>query len=481
MKVVPKIIFPDSNISSQPGKKTIDKKLTKAKVNSKDGDLLLLSKQQPVQQSIPVMKPHQRQLNTDGVSMDIDHIVSRVIDDIIDTIENTTATRPVVSPTPVNDDQLEDEEEEEDDENNNRLIDWCLANLKQLCHTFVRSHLFASVDTSLDQLEKSFRSLFFDEAIHFSKMKPDCLNYLQSFQILNKLLIKILLFPREQRNHCVDAKNEVVIVSWNENGQDVDELSTFEDWIKDLFVISCASVMSNTQPSTTSKLNTATNVLFEFQSITLNTIIELIHLSESVNSHFDHQSSTKRVDTSNQSVCLLQTIFNKRQIDLIFTSCKFANLTANMLWSNLVTGSSSRSASTMEMAHDHLMHVSAPNTTNISIDKRAAILFCLLHELLPNNLCEDIISSNLLWTIDNGSFKERDVYNTASLNGRMDAFKRFARLWHWSRELATSTDSLVNGAGSSSNTALNDAARNEEEEISVSTIKYTKLTKTFER
>jgi hypothetical protein len=59
-------------------------------------------------------------------------------------------------------------------------------------------------------------------------------------------------------------------------------------------------------------------------------------------------------------------------------------------------------------------------------DKRAGILFCLLHETLPNNLCEDIIAQNLITPVS--SF-------TYNLTQQMDSLKRFTRLWHWSREI----------------------------------------------
>ena len=91
--------------------------------------------------------------------------------------------------------------------------------------------------------------------------------------------------------------------------------------------------------------------------------------------------------TSNESsknICLIQTIFNQKQIDFIYNKSQFGMITANMLWSHL----SNNSANTSEV------------TVNTTADKRAAIIFCLLHEILPNNLCEDIIAQNLGMNLD---------------------------------------------------------------------------------
>lgn len=101
-------------------------------------------------------------------------------------------------------------------------------------------------------------------------------------------------------------------------------------------------------------------------------------------------------------------------------------------------------------------HIETPQTS--STDKRASILFCLLHELLPNSLCEEIIINNFL-----------SAQNISHLIQKVDSFKRFTRLWHWSRELNSSSD-LQNEENYLNN-----------EELSISTIKYGKLTKTFER
>lgn len=193
------------------------------------------------------------------------------------------------------------------DEDGRYLIDTCLVYLKQLCYTFVTSHLFQATSMSDidEQLGKSFQSLFvsetnraskFDEklmmddqtiyqatlsSLNLVKLKPDSMNYLQAFQILNRLLIKMLFFPREPSSLSTESSES------NNASNSLDETerlfqASFENWLKALFVISCTSQFSN---------HSFSPKLFEFQSVTLNTIIELVHLSESVNSHFKQASN----------------------------------------------------------------------------------------------------------------------------------------------------------------------------------------------
>ena len=204
-------------------------------------------------------------------------------------------------------------------------------------------------------------------------------------------------------------------------------------------MISCACKLNYNNSSN------AAAKLFEFQSISLNTIIELIHLSESVNSHFEtkqHMETTPTTETnttntatpssstanstaqrknklnhiykdlyeknvllfnflihgnnafnpmnsseSTKNICLIQTIFNRKQIDFVYNKSQFGSLTANMLWSHLSNSTANINESNFTMGYS--------NSASSTADKRAAILFCLLHEILPNNLCEDIIAQNL--------------------------------------------------------------------------------------
>ena len=331
--------------------------------------------------------------------------------------DSCKATIPYKSTDPEIDDKL--------------IIEQCLSSLKKLTHTFIHAHLFSQ--DQLDQVDKSFRSLFSSSSktffgnddgylldtdinnLSFIKLKSNSLQYLQSYQMLNKLMIKMLFFPREPQDQC----------SFKLVNENLDCcLDSFEDWLKDLFVIASTSQMQNIKN------------LFEVQSVSLNTLIELIHLSESINSHYNKRSAS-------DPKCLLQTIFPQCQIDMIFNQSKFGHVTAQMLWSHLCPMSNQLEPMV--------------NCT----DKRASILFCLLHELLPNNLCEDIIVKNFLQT-SNYTINS-DLYTTFNLKQKIDSFKRFTRLWHWSRELNSSKD-------------LQDI-----EELSVSTIKYGKLTKTFEK
>ena len=237
----------------------------------------------------------------------------------IEDVENEEIAVKEVESTEIN-----MESKQNDSSDGRYLIDTCLVYLKQLCYTFVTNHMFL-VDSSNsieEQLGKSFLSLFnldarsgkFEESfnldysknyqsilssVNFFKLKSDSLLYLQSFQILNKLLIKMLFFPREPSQASSSAV--VADLDWSFNSNISNEVSafsevnedrllkSFEDWLKSLFVISCSSQLANNVPNTNTKL-------FEFQSVTLNTIIELIHLSESVNSHFN-----KNLQTNNSS------------------------------------------------------------------------------------------------------------------------------------------------------------------------------------
>lgn len=133
---------------------------------------------------------------------------------------------------------------------------------------------------------------------------------------------------------------------------------------------------------------------------------------------------------------------------MLLESSNFGYLVAHMLWSYLNNYRSKNMDSGL----------SSYEEVNSATDKRAAMLFCQLNELLPSNLCEDLICTNL---------------KASSLAARIDAFKRFTRLWHWSRELNVSTAGS-GSVSSSSEESLDD-------EMPASTIKYVRLTKTFER
>ena len=239
----------------------------------------------------------------------------------------------------------------------------------------------------------------------------------------------------------------------NETGSGIE---SFDEWLKDLFVLSCAASLS------ASAANELSSRLFEFQSITINTILELIHLSESVNSHFKEtlSDSLKKLsilspdspDSCNKNMCFVQAVFSSAQMKLIYNQSKVGRLIAEMLWSHL---SSDRFNQSSQLAGNLLSSFSAT-------DKRAAILFCLLHETLPSNLCEDIIASNLIAAPSN---------STNTLTHQMDSLKRFGRLWHWSRDFNN-----VAGRDEYSELLLDTFSFN-----SGAPLAFNKSTKTFER
>lgn len=151
------------------------------------------------------------------------------------------------------------------------------------------------------------------------QLRLDCLNYLQSFHILNKFLIKMLFFPRESTASCP------VISDASGTDSNVFLIDSFDDWMKDLFLISCCAVI----PDYKSHTHALNSKLFEFQSITINTFLELINLSESVNSHYKETlaDSLKKLSIIafntpetkvNKNVCFVQTVFNSKQIELIY-------------------------------------------------------------------------------------------------------------------------------------------------------------------
>ena len=227
--------------------------------------------------SILIKKRSNTETSDDGK---VESIVALLIDEIIETIELIEAGEIVEEDN--NDDEIEETDEENMVEatsttaaasqslNNQQqyLIDACLIGLKQLCHTFIKSHVFANSTTEQQEsIDKSFVSLFYSTSservtssidddltsgVYTVKMNPSCLGYLQSFQIMNKLLIKILFFPREsaaKANACCSAASASSDGSSGKDAENGDTdadfklrlIAEFEDWIKDLFVISCSS------------------------------------------------------------------------------------------------------------------------------------------------------------------------------------------------------------------------------------------------
>jgi hypothetical protein len=167
------------------------------------------------------------------------------------------------------------------------------------------------------------------------QLRNGCLDYLQSFHLLNKFLIKILFFPRE--NAAVNEPPSGASSEQHSEPTRSSLIDSFDNWLKDLFVLSCSTTVSDVK-STSSGM--PSSKLFEFQSITINTVLELVHLSESVNSHYKEtlSDSLKKLsivsfntpDTKvNKNVCFVQTVFSERQIELIYNS---SNIGEHLDW-----------------------------------------------------------------------------------------------------------------------------------------------------
>ena len=280
------------------------------------------------------------------------------------------------------------------------IVQVCVHHLKQLMHNYVHNVIFDNTVVSNDDIASYFTNLFHSNSIvrrpsgvavdnGFEindiwikkadlklKIKEDAFEYLSSFKQLNKFLIKLFLFPLACANH----EQINLIYTSNDSNQNYFQ---FEDWIKDLFVISCFSQ------------NAEHENFFEFQSITINTLFEFFFISESVYSNLSNFDN-KYLGT---------IVFTHKQLNLIYNESHIGQIIGQKLWS-------------------YLSH--SPNNPHIDTfkyHKRAATLFCLLHELLPNNLCENIISKCL-----NGN-------ETMQL----DTIRRFIHLWHWSKELQNNT------------------------------------------
>ena len=591
------------------------------------------------QEALPAQTESSESLDKEA---SVESVVNDVLNEIITLIESSSPSSSPNKPETIlieesknTSEKIEQKIEPQkpktyDDKNDDKTIENCVFNLKQLTHTFIKSHLFkndsnssspSSTNSQIEEnIKKSFSSLFYsnqikslfnlnddgylvDESdylttlklqntsaqtkltdainsihllisnenktnddeylneeetfqnlsstlsnIYLIPLKHDCLNYLQSFQILNKLIVKMFFFPREQkRNVSITEELKLILDEYASDDQsnETDDCSilnakkklitrklseitriidSFEDWLKDLFVISCTTEFNynNNQLQSASKL-------FEFQSITLNTIIELIQLSESVNAHYDIKDPNSFLIGSNKTstsilsdyklnsiykslyennstlfnllingnqkfslntnekptknTCLIQTIFSKSQIEFIYNRSQFGYLTAKMLWSHLSPNAVSNNSS--EHATYSSVSFSNPASANVS-DKRAAILFCLLHETLPNNLCEDIISQNLAlgkqFAQPNSFSSTNECLITPKVGKQVDALKRFTRLWHWSREmnLQEKLNNIPN-LNDDLNTLEDIYDLNSTFTLSSSPIKIGRINKTFER
>ena len=308
-KVIPKIAVPDTKQQSgqqQQQNQTTSKK--DQRDTSKNPAVKSLPDKQAEQPQSTKTSEQLENLEKDEDKSD-ETIVADVLNEIISLIENKEITGDLTantangnitdatfSPEPKKSTPLKIANSDED-RNNDVTIENCVFHLKQLTHTFIKSHLFKieptnSENSHEDSINKSFSSLFYSNqiktmfnlnddgylvddfqdyfkakvatptstgddqsaetttssshtqnqahsplaeiihsiqhlilnertvterndhaseiilnkksfnslsSVYFMHMKHDCLNYLQSFQILNKLLIKMFFFPREQK------------------------------------------------------------------------------------------------------------------------------------------------------------------------------------------------------------------------------------------------------------------------------------------
>jgi hypothetical protein len=119
---------------------------------------------------------------------------------------------------------------------------------------------------------------------------------------LNKFLIKLFLFPRVYANN----QELNLIFTTNDLNQNYHR---FEDGLKDLFIISCVSQCDNEN-------------VFEFQSITINTLLEYFIISESF-----YSSLLTTDNSSNSSVKLLvTTVFTHKQHNLIYNESSIGEI-----------------------------------------------------------------------------------------------------------------------------------------------------------
>ncbi len=72
--------------------------------------------------------------------------------------------------------------------------------------------------------------------------------------------------------------------------------------------------------------------------------------------------------------------------------CLSLSPTANMLWSHLTCSNSNTSNASFESISSLIWGCNQ----NVALDKKGVVLFYLLHETLPSNLCEDIIANHLV-------------------------------------------------------------------------------------
>lgn len=226
------------------------------------------------------------------------------------------------------------EVETDEEETLDSIIDSCLKLIKILTHKYI--HLFVIESKCID-INETFAKLFFPnnwvESLSPSlndfnyncgpieiELSNSSNNYLVSYKKLNKLLIRLIFFAN---SIAIDQK-----------------AAYFEDWFKD-FVILCTCMLK------ISYNFEQDSKLFQYQSITINTLLKFIYFNQ---------------------------VLNEKQLDLFLKKSFIGELIGHILW--------------------HFLDQNLIDHTNNN-KNNAAILFCNLHETLQSNLCEDIISRNL--------------------------------------------------------------------------------------
>ena len=275
-KVIPKIAVPDTKQSKTDQAETLKNlsdPLTKINSNKVDVDSTV---SKPTENVVEVLDKDE--FVGDEEKSD-ESIINEVLNEIITIIESKENQIDLVPPiqAPLNDTLSPLKKSSKillktiEEKSNEITVENCIFHLKELTHTFIKSHLFKiesngendnANNNSEEIINKSFSSLFYsnqvksflnlnddgyliddfdeyfkqkvdrkmtdedqtnnqlEETITFLQdlivneknssndsvsnvysihLKHDCLNYLQSFQILNRLLIKMFFFPREQK------------------------------------------------------------------------------------------------------------------------------------------------------------------------------------------------------------------------------------------------------------------------------------------
>uniref|UniRef100_A0A2C9KBU5 Uncharacterized protein n=1 Tax=Biomphalaria glabrata TaxID=6526 RepID=A0A2C9KBU5_BIOGL len=161
-----------------------------------------------------------------------------------------------------------------------------------------------------------------------------------------------------------------------------EESSTLPHWLQDFLMCSCYVDC------------------FEVQSASISTLLDLIHLTQSVQTERENKTRNngrQSISEGNVSVVILPALLPSHLI-YINTRTHFYQVVASELWEYL--------------CEKHNFH-----------HQRSVELFHTLHQVTPNaNICEDVIGQALI--------SDSEVE-------RISAFKKFSVLWHLTRSIKT--------------------------------------------